>query len=91
MGFYFNRANKLSGWRLISTGTTQSTVVDIKFLVCLALHSMVSTVVVAHNHPSGNLQFSNADKKVTLQIQSALKLIDVELLDHLVISEDGYL
>jgi DNA repair protein RadC len=91
MAFYFNRANKLIGWRLISTGTMQSAVVDIKFLVCLALHSMASTVLIAHNHPSGNLQFSNADKKVTIQIQAALKLIDVSLLDHLIVTEDGYL
>jgi DNA repair protein RadC len=91
MAFYFNRANKLIGWRLINTGTTQSTIVDGKFLACLALHSMASSVIIAHNHPSGNLQFSNADKKVILQIREALKLIDVSFLDHLIISENGYL
>jgi len=69
----------------------QSAVVDIKFLVCLALHSMASTDLIAHNHQSGNLKFSNADVKVTTQIQGALKLIDVSLLDHLIITEDGYL
>jgi DNA repair protein RadC len=91
MALYFNRSNKLIGWKLISTGTQQVTLVDVKFLVCLALQCMASSVIVAHNHPSGNLKPSKQDEDVTLQIKKTLKLIDVKLLDHLIISESGYL
>lgn len=52
---------------------------------------MASEVIIAHNHPSGNLNPSKQDQYVTNQIKSALQLINVKLLDHLIISENGYL
>ena len=91
MAFYFNRSNKLIRWTLINSGTQQVALVDVKLLVCLALQCMASFVIVAHNHPSGNLQPSKLDKEATIQIKKALKLIDVKLLDHLIISKNGHL
>ena len=90
MAVYLNTVNKVIGYRWISVGTMKATVVDIKLLVSLALHSMASSVIIAHNHPSGNLQASSQDRAITDKIKGALELIDVKLLDHLIVTEDGY-
>jgi DNA repair protein RadC len=68
-----------------------SCLIDISLLVSLALHCMASNVIIAHNHPTGNLKTSKSDEQITKQILEALKLIDVKLLDHLIISDKGYL
>jgi len=65
-------------------------IVDIKLLVCLALHSMCILVMIVHNHPSGNLKASQCDENITHTVKDALKLIDVLLIDHLIIIENGY-
>ena len=66
-------------------------VVDVRLIVSLALHTMASKVILVHNHPSGKLEASEQDIKITNQIRGALKLIDVQLLDNLIITEDCYL
>ena len=91
MASYFNKANQLIGYRLMNTGTIQATLVDVKLIACLALHCMACSVIVAHNHPSGSLRPSKHDESVPIQIKRALKLIDVKLFDHLIISEKEYL
>ena len=91
MALYLNRNNKLIGYRLISTGTMTACIVDIKLLVCLALHSMASAVIIAHNHPSGSLTASQQDENITFKVKQALELIDVKLFDHLIISNDSFL
>ena len=87
---FFNAANKMIGYRVITTGTMKGCIVDVKLLVSLALHCLSSYIMIVHNHPSGNLKPSNADIALTLKIQEALKLIDVELLDHITIVDDGF-
>ena len=64
--------------------------VDIKLLASLALHCMATEVMFVHNHPSGNLNPSQNDKALTATVKDALKLIDVTLLDHLIITGEGY-
>ncbi len=91
MALYFNNASQLISYRLISTGNIRGTIIDVQLLVCLALHTMASKVIVVHNHPSGKLEASKSDIKITKQIKEALELIDVLLLDHLIITEDCYL
>jgi DNA repair protein RadC len=91
MALYFNNANQLISHRLLSTGNIRGTIIDVQLLVCLALHTMASKVIVVHNHPSGKLEASKSDIKITKQIKDALGLIDVLLLDHLIITEDCYL
>ena len=88
MAFYFTRANRLIGYRLISSGSSHKCLIDLKFLVSLALHTMASHVIIAHNHPSGEVQPSMQDKEVTARVKQALALIDVKLIDHLIISEN---
>ena len=90
VAFYFNRAGKLVGHRLISTGSMVCCLVDVKLIVSLALHSMACSVIVGHNHPSGSLRPSDADIKATRQLKDALELIDVRLLDHFIITEQDY-
>jgi DNA repair protein RadC len=90
-GFFFNSRSQNIGYRVLSTGTMDSTVIDIRLLAGLALHSLASFVIIAHNHPSGILQASINDIYTTRKIKKALRLIDVKLMDHLIISESGWL
>src|SRR5450631_4933961 len=91
MALYLNNASQIISYRLLSTGNIRGTIIDVQLLVCLALHTMASKVIVVHNHPSGKLEASKSDIKITKQIKGALELIDVLLLDHLIITEDCYL
>ena len=87
---FLNNRQQVIGWRVLNIGGMETCVIDIRLLVSLALHCMASYVILAHNHPSGILQASVNDKVVTFKIRKALRLIDVQLFDHLIISADGY-
>ena len=87
---FFNQAKRMIGWKVLSTGTMTKCIVDIKLLASLALQCMCTDVIITHNHPSGNLNPSACDKTLTQTIKDALKLIDVTLIDHLIITNDGY-
>ena len=87
---FFNQSKKIMGWKVLSTGNMTKCIVDIKLLVSLALHCMCTHVMIVHNHPSGNLKASQCDESITLTVKEALKLIDVQLIDHLIIVENGY-
>lgn len=91
MAFYLNNANKLIGYKLISTGTMTACLVDVKLIVSLALHCMATYVIIAHNHPSGKMQPSKQDIQITEKIKKALELIDVRLMDHIILSSENYL
>ncbi len=69
----------------------KSCIVDIKLLCSLVLHTLCSYVVIAHNHPSGNIAPSKYDYAITNKIQEALKLIDVDVLDHFILVPNGYI
>ncbi len=88
---FFNQSKKVIGWKILSTGTMTKCIVDIKLLASLALHCMATHVMIVHNHPSGNLSASQTDKALTATIKDALRLIDVCQLDHLIITDSGYL
>jgi len=87
---FFNQSKKTIGWKVLSTGNMTKCIVDIKLLVSLALHCMCTHVMIVHNHPSGNLKVSQPDENITQTVKHALKLIDVLLMDHLIIVENGY-
>ena len=91
MALYFNNASQLISYRLISTGNIRGTIIDVQLVVSLALHTMASKFILVHNHPSGKVEASKSDIKITKQIKEALELIDVLLLDHLILTEDCYL
>jgi DNA repair protein RadC len=77
--------------RKISSGGTHQTVVDPKMIMKVALDESASSIILCHNHPSGNLKPSPEDEKLTKRIQNAAALFDVKLLDHLIIAGNKYL
>lgn len=85
-----NKALKPMKIERISIGKTDATLVDIKIIAKLALNYLASTIVVSHNHPSGNLTPSAADNQLTERIKGALNLLDIQLLDHIIIANDNY-
>jgi DNA repair protein RadC len=88
---FLNNRQQVIGWRVLNIGSMETCIVDIRLLVSLALHCMASYVILSHNHPSGILEASFNDILATIKIKKALRTIDVQLFDHLIISADGYL
>lgn len=68
-----------------SKGGITGTVVDVRLILSVALKSAATGIILAHNHPSGNLQPSENDKSITRKIEQACSLLDIKLLDHLII------
>lgn len=88
---FLNQNNRIVGKsRLFSGGISQS-VVDVRVLFRTALEHFATGLIVAHNHPSGNLKPSAEDLKITRQICDAGKLLNIQLLDHLIIAQNSYL
>jgi len=85
-----SRANKVIIKKQISSGGVAGTVVDNKIIFKIALEHLASGIILAHNHPSGNLKPSKADIDITKKIMAAGKYLDINVLDHLVISDKGY-
>jgi DNA repair protein RadC len=85
-----NRANKVIKTESISKGGISGTVVDVRIVCKLALENNTSSIVLAHNHPSGNLQPSQQDLDITRKTKEALKLLDINVLDHLIIGNNTY-
>jgi len=86
-----NRANRVLGFVNVSTGGVTGTVADPKVIFVAALKAHACALIIAHNHPSGNLKPSAADETLTQKIKSAGMFLDIRLLDHLVLSSEGYL
>jgi len=80
-----NRANFVTGYKIISHGGTAGTVVDAKIVAKYAIDTLSSAIILWHNHPTGNLVPSSSDITLTKRIQGALKLFDITMLDHLII------
>lgn len=85
-----NRANRVLGWAKISQGGLSGTVADPKLIFQVALKSNACSLILAHNHPSGNLQPSEADIHLTRKLKDAGLMLDLPVLDHLIISSEGY-
>lgn len=85
-----NRRNSTIGYAKISQGGIHGTHVDTRMVAVYALQSLCSGVILVHNHPSGHLYPSTDDIKITKDIKSTLSLFDCHLIDHLILSEDGY-
>ena len=85
-----NRAHKVLGIYLVSTGGVSGTAVDPKLVFAAALKANASAIILTHNHPSGNLQPSEADLQLTRKLKEAGKYLELPILDHLIITEEGY-
>jgi DNA repair protein RadC len=86
-----NRSNHVLGWKRVSEGGVKGTVVDPKVVFQLAIKTNSSAIVIAHNHPSGNLHFSEIDKSMTKKLKESGKLLEIDVLDHLILTSEGYL
>ena len=86
-----NRANKVLGFSKIGQGGISGTVADPKVIFQVALKANASSIILAHNHPSGNCKPSTNDVELTKKIQSAGKFLDLTVLDHIILSSDSYL
>ena len=85
-----NRANRVIKKKRVSEGGVSGTVADPKIIYKLALDELASGVIVAHNHPSGNLAASKSDIDLTNKLKEAGKVLEVQLLDHLIIAGKNY-
>jgi DNA repair protein RadC len=87
---FLNRSMKLMSHEILSKGGVTGTVADIKIILKYALEKLSPCIIVAHNHPSGNLKPSHADITLTTQLKDACKLMDIHLYDHLIIGHNTY-
>jgi DNA repair protein RadC len=85
-----NRANQVLGYKHISEGGIAGTVTDVRIIFQAAIKANASAFIAIHNHPSGNLHPSEADKKITQKIKEAGLLLDISLLDHLIVTSESY-
>lgn len=85
-----NRQNKTIAHAKISQGGVSGTVADVKIICKYAVDCLASNVILVHNHPSGNLSASNADDEITRKLKIALGYCDVALLDHIILTSEGY-
>ncbi len=87
---FLNRSNKINHFEIISKGGITGTVADPRIILKRALEEDATAIVLCHNHPSGNLKPSKADEELTLKIKEAAKYFDIKVMDHIIVSEDGY-
>ena len=85
-----NRASKVLGIYEVSKGGMSMVSVDVKVVFIAALKAGASGLILAHNHPSGQLRPSEADKQLTERIRQAGKILDILILDHLIVTSEGY-
>ena len=84
-----NNSNKVKGIYTLSKGGITGTLVDIRIVFAVVLKSVTTSIILAHNHPSGTLQPSQPDKLLTEKIKKAGELFDIKVLDHLILTPDG--
>jgi len=87
---FLNRANKVNHFEIISSGGMSGTVADPRMILRKALEEKAVSLILCHNHPSGNLRPSHADKELTQKIREAARYFDISVLDHIIVSNEGY-
>jgi DNA repair protein RadC len=85
-----NRNNRVLGMVEISTGGVTGTVADPKLIFVAALKANASSIIISHNHPSGNLKPSKQDEQLTQKIKQAGLFLDMQLIDHIIVTSEGY-
>ncbi len=87
---FLNRANKINHFEIVSEGGITGTVADPRVILRKALEQDAVNIILCHNHPSGSLKPSRADEQLTVKIKEASRFLDITVLDHIIVSEDGY-
>ena len=85
-----NRANKVLGWSRVSTGGISGCVADPRIIFQTALKANASSVIAAHNHPSGNKQPNQSDIALTKKLKEAGEFLDIQMLDHIILTVEEY-
>lgn len=85
-----NRGNYVIGIHDLSKGGICSSIIDIRLVMSISLKCLASSIALVHNHPSGNLSPSDADKKITKKVKEASEYFDIKLLDHIIITNKYY-
>ncbi|WP_238381693.1 JAB domain-containing protein [Mucilaginibacter pedocola] len=85
-----NRACKVLGVFNVGSGSTTACVVDTKLIFVAALKTNAASIILAHNHPSGNLKPSRQDTHLTSKMQAAGEILDIAVSDHIIVTNDGY-
>ncbi|HRN80328.1 MAG TPA: DNA repair protein RadC [Ferruginibacter sp.] len=87
---FLNRANRIKHFEIVSQGGITGTVADPRLILKKAIELEATSIVLSHNHPSGNLNPSKSDVEITQKIKQASAYFDIQVLDHIIVSEDGY-
>lgn len=90
VALFLNQGNRILHTEILSEGGITGTVVDVRLLIKKALQYNTTSIILCHNHPSGNLKPSTADKDLTIKIANATKLFDIVVNDHIIVSNEGY-
>ena len=91
VAIYLNRGNRVIGAYKISSGGVTSTIIDPRLVLSTALKCLACGIIIAHSHPSGELNPSRTDVELTEKIREGAKLLDISLLDHLILTTERYL
>lgn len=87
---FLNRANKINHFEIVSEGGITGTIADPRIILRKALEEDAVNIILCHNHPSGSLKPSRADEELTMKIKEAARYFDIGVLDHVIVSENGY-
>lgn len=87
---FLNQHNQVIGYRCLHTGGITASVLDLKILFSMCCKVLAQGIILCHNHPSGNPRASEADREITRNVKTIAKLLDIALIDHLIITPNGY-
>jgi DNA repair protein RadC len=87
---FLNKGNRVLKVETFSTGGLTGTVVDVRVIAKRAIELGATSILVSHNHPSGSLKPSSADKEITKKLKQALQILDIVLVDHIIVSDEGF-
>jgi len=87
---FLTRSNKVTHFEIVSEGGITGTVADPRIIIKKALAHDAVNVILCHNHPSGSVKPSRQDEELTLKIKNAAMFFDIKVIDHIIVSEDGY-
>ena len=85
-----NRGNKVIDRQMVSQGGISGTVIDARLILKSAIEKLASSIILCHNHPSGTLEASDADRQITEKLKKAGEVMDIPVLDHIIIGRDKY-
>lgn len=87
---FLNKSNRVNHFEIISKGGISATIADPRIIIKKALDTEATSIILCHNHPSGSLKPSRADEDLTAKIKEAARYLDISVIDHIIVSENGY-